>query len=94
MVTNASLTQAKSKLKKKLASIQSLVIKRKNVLDASKKRSKSVGIKAQALRTKQGKSLDSIRVDVRRMSDPGQQFQLEREIAEIKKVLEQDIAVS
>lgn len=93
VVTQASVSKSKAMLNEQLRAVQSLIIKRKDRLDVLKKRNKSVGIKIQSLKTKQGRSLDSIRVEVRRLSDPGEQFQLASEIEQIKKLLEQDIAL-
>lgn len=88
-----SLTQLRTELNTSLQSIQSLIIERKNLLDSIKSRGKGVSINLQPLTARSGKSLDTLRAEVKALSSTSGAGELRTGIAEIAKILNDDIGV-
>ncbi|MCB0343514.1 MAG: hypothetical protein KDD66_00275 [Bdellovibrionales bacterium] len=92
-VNAQALNQAKSRLNTQLASIQRLIGSRKDKLDAVKHSGRGVSVGISPLKTRNNQSLDALRLKVRRMQFPEQEFQISTGLKEIEKVLESDIQV-
>lgn len=87
------LKQAKLRLGKQLSSIQRLIGSRKDKLDALKSSGRGVSVSISPLKTKNNASLDSLRLKVRRMKFPEQEYQISSGLKEIEQVLRSDIGV-
>jgi len=88
-----NLAAARADLKKQLGTIQSLVSERKNLLDSVKSRGKGVSISLQPLVTQNGKSLDSIRVDVNGLNSGSDIAAIRSDLQQIAGILNDDIGV-
>ncbi len=83
----------RKELRNRLAKIQELVIQRKNLLDASKGRSKGVSIDIQPLASKKGESLDTLRILAARVTAEADAQHVEAGLGEIEAALNDDIQV-
>lgn len=89
----AALRQARSRLQTQLASIQRLIGQRKDKLDSVKHSRSGVSIRISPLKSSNNTSLDALRLKVKRLEYPEQEYQISTQLKEIEQVLLADIGV-
>lgn len=87
------LESSRKELRERLGKIQELVLQRKNLLDASKGRSKGVSVGIQSLVTKRGDSLDTLRVLVSKLSSEEDVTRARAGVSDVEAILNEDMQV-
>ena len=90
---NEVVELAKSDLHRQLGGIQSLIGKRKRLLDSLKSRSSGVSVKIQPLVANNGMSLDRLRSKVKNLNNTHQVSNIRRGLSQIEGILRDDIQV-
>jgi hypothetical protein len=83
---------ARGEFKEQLAKIQSLVVERKNLLDALKSKGRGISLSIQPLVASGGRSLDALRVQVKELSRPDDIGMIRSGLQEIVDVLNDDVS--
>lgn len=91
-MTAVQLTSAKRELQGRLQEIQKLIHQRKELLDSAKARRREVSVKVQPLVSKDGQSLDALRVRANKLGAQDVE-PTTKGIEDIRAVLHQDIAL-
>jgi chromosome segregation ATPase len=89
--TSADIAVAKKALRAELKTIQSKIMKRKNLIDRLKKKGRGVSVSPQRLVSSKGASLDALRLEVKSLSQVGAARKIRLGLREISLVLDEDI---